>query len=271
MDGLSTPLSHTEHRFLWRLAHGMTSQEAGADLQLPTWDSARNTAHRIRSRLDARTNAHAVYVAMSIPLLGPHEECGWLRGRRTHLKLQEEICRACRAEQARALQRSGRPAPAVLTLTPPERALVQQLAGDRPAMSVRTPHCRSQSELLRQLPALYLKFNVDHYPPTMRREALLEEVHLRGLFTLNKPPAYRPPGPRCPDGIVWLTPKERAALEAVADGSSLSVACVRLGLKRDALASKLSLIYNKMGLRSLPRDEKRAAALKAARDLGYIP
>lgn len=68
-----------------------------------------------------------------------------------------------------------------------------------------------------------------------------------------------------------LTPRQAEVLTAAADGATLAVVAQRLGTTRETVAARLSDAYRRLDVTYLPRDERRAAAVRTARRRGLIP
>jgi DNA-binding NarL/FixJ family response regulator len=68
-----------------------------------------------------------------------------------------------------------------------------------------------------------------------------------------------------------LTPRQAEALTQAADGASLAEVAGRMGVTRERVASLLSSAYRRLDVDYLPRDAKRAAAVRTARQRGLIP
>lgn len=68
-----------------------------------------------------------------------------------------------------------------------------------------------------------------------------------------------------------LTPRQAAVLAAAADGAPLSTVAARLHTTRTQIASRLSETYRALGVTWMPRDERRAEAVRIARRNGLIP
>jgi DNA-binding NarL/FixJ family response regulator len=68
-----------------------------------------------------------------------------------------------------------------------------------------------------------------------------------------------------------LTPRQAAVLAAASDGAPLATVAARLGTTRTQIASRLSEAYRALDVAWLPRDERRAAAVRIARRHGLIP
>lgn len=61
-----------------------------------------------------------------------------------------------------------------------------------------------------------------------------------------------------------LSPRQTAVLTAAADGAPLSTVANRLGTTREQVAARLSEAYRRLDVTWLPRNERRAAAVRAA-------
>ncbi len=68
-----------------------------------------------------------------------------------------------------------------------------------------------------------------------------------------------------------LTPRQAQALTAAADGASLRTVAARLGTTIQQASSLLSRAYQRLDVTYLPRDQRRAAAVRAAVHRGLIP
>lgn len=75
---------------------------------------------------------------------------------------------------------------------------------------------------------------------------------------------------QAPEPRVSLSGQQLAILRAVSDGRTLSAAASGLGMSRDALASRVSRIYDRLGVKDLPRGERRSAAVRVAAQHGLI-
>lgn len=68
-----------------------------------------------------------------------------------------------------------------------------------------------------------------------------------------------------------LTPSQARMLRSVASCQAVDAAATQLGMSRDALSSRLSEIYRRLGVTHLPRgEERRAAAVRVAVQHGLI-
>jgi transcriptional regulator with XRE-family HTH domain len=67
-----------------------------------------------------------------------------------------------------------------------------------------------------------------------------------------------------------LTPRQVAVLAAVADGVSLAEAGRRVGISRESAAARLSEAYRLLDVAWMDRDERRAAAVRTARQRGLL-
>jgi DNA-binding NarL/FixJ family response regulator len=68
-----------------------------------------------------------------------------------------------------------------------------------------------------------------------------------------------------------LTPVQRSVLAEAASGDSLSRVAQRLNRSRTYVASRLSETYKRLGLESTAPAERRAEAVRIAREAGLIP
>ena len=68
-----------------------------------------------------------------------------------------------------------------------------------------------------------------------------------------------------------LTPRQAQALTAAADGAPLREVGARLGVTREQASSLLSRAYERLDVVHVPRDRRRAAAVRAAVRRGLIP
>lgn len=68
-----------------------------------------------------------------------------------------------------------------------------------------------------------------------------------------------------------LTPRQAQALTAAADGSPLREVAAQLGITREHASSLLSRAYERLDVAYLPRDQRRAAAVRTAVRRGLIP
>ncbi|MBA2951624.1 LuxR C-terminal-related transcriptional regulator [Streptomyces himalayensis] len=68
-----------------------------------------------------------------------------------------------------------------------------------------------------------------------------------------------------------LTPRQAQVLTAAADGAPLAEVARRLGTTRPQIAARLAEAYQRLDVTHLPRDERRAAAIRIARKRGLIP
>ena len=68
-----------------------------------------------------------------------------------------------------------------------------------------------------------------------------------------------------------LTPRQADVLTAAATGAPLSQVAHQLGITREAAASHLARAYQRLDVTHIPRDGRRAAAVRAAVRRGLIP
>lgn len=67
-----------------------------------------------------------------------------------------------------------------------------------------------------------------------------------------------------------LTPRQAQVLTAAADGAPLATVAIRVGTTRSQVAARLAEAYQRLGVTYLPRDQRRAAAVRTARQRGLI-
>lgn len=68
-----------------------------------------------------------------------------------------------------------------------------------------------------------------------------------------------------------LTPRQAEVLAAAADGATLAEVAAQLGRPREHVASRLSEAYKRLDVDWMPRGQRRAAAVRTARERGLIP
>lgn len=68
-----------------------------------------------------------------------------------------------------------------------------------------------------------------------------------------------------------LTPRQAQVLTAAADGAPLATVAIRVGTTRAQVAARLAEAYQRLDVTHLPRDERRAEAVRVARRRGLIP
>ncbi|MDX5569529.1 helix-turn-helix transcriptional regulator [Streptomyces sp. ID05-04B] len=68
-----------------------------------------------------------------------------------------------------------------------------------------------------------------------------------------------------------LTPRQAQVLTAAATGAPLSQVADRLGITREQVASNLCRAYQRLDVTYLPRDQRRAEAVRVAVQRGLIP
>ncbi|GAA1887788.1 hypothetical protein GCM10009837_06970 [Streptomyces durmitorensis] len=68
-----------------------------------------------------------------------------------------------------------------------------------------------------------------------------------------------------------LTPRQAEVLTAAASGATLAEVAAQLGTPREQVSSRLSEAYKRLGVDWRPRGQRRAAAVRVARERGLIP
>ncbi|MGW0948489.1 helix-turn-helix domain-containing protein [Streptomyces sp. NPDC002623] len=75
---------------------------------------------------------------------------------------------------------------------------------------------------------------------------------------------------RIPKPVPRLAPGQARVLRAVSTGLPLTAAAAELGMRRTALAARMSEIYRRLGVADLPFGERRSAAVRVAVEHGLI-
>ncbi|MFH8804093.1 sigma factor-like helix-turn-helix DNA-binding protein [Streptomyces sp. NPDC017936] len=68
-----------------------------------------------------------------------------------------------------------------------------------------------------------------------------------------------------------LTPRQAEALTTAATGATLRQVADEMGITREHVSMLLSNAYRRLDVTYLPRDQRRAAAVRIARRRGLIP
>lgn len=68
-----------------------------------------------------------------------------------------------------------------------------------------------------------------------------------------------------------LSPRQTQALTHAATGATLNEIAQRMGVTRESVSSLLSNAYIRLDVTYLPRNQRRAAAVRVARQHGLIP
>ena len=101
-------LTPHQREYLERLARGETAQQIAKDWHYEQ-SGSRSIATRIRKKLGAKTNTHAVFIAVQLKILDPSRRHGDHAGFAAHRYYGEEPCKAC-WEGERAYRRDRRAA-----------------------------------------------------------------------------------------------------------------------------------------------------------------
>lgn len=90
-------LSDRQRTALWLRAQGLTANAIGNRLEPPcSAAGAQDLLHKVITRLDARDSTHAVFLALTLGVIGPYRDCGTRRAYLRHIRRQEQSCTACR-------------------------------------------------------------------------------------------------------------------------------------------------------------------------------
>ena len=263
-------LTSREHHYLWLMAQGYTPREAQAPELLDT-SSTPSISSRVREKLNARTMEQAVYLACQLDLLGPNVECGSLRGYRLHRGRTEDACRAClRAFQEYCLRNDTVTIRRVV-LTEAETRLLRAFDSGRVPRQIARNWNVTEGAVARLRTSIYRKLDVAHLPQGHRMQAALEEGRRLGILVPKALP--RPVLKRNPRrwGTTDLTELEARTLAVLArPGCSLAEAGRELGgIPASSVSSRLAIIYRKLDVLDHGHGERRAAAIKEARNRGY--
>lgn len=264
------PLSPREHTFLWLIANGHTSAEAG---QILKTKAVYELSTRVRTKLSVRTLAHAAYRAGELDIIGPHEACGTMAGYRAHHgRHDDEPCRACRRVFAEYCERNATTTarPRRPELNEAELRLLRAFDSGRTFKQVCANWDLSPHYLARVRTSLYRKLDVAHLAQGARYQAALAEGRRYGLLHPKRTRPLVVKTPRNPRrwGTTDLTPLQVKVLAATVN-SSLTEAGRALGMPSPQVSSHLARIYRKLDVLHLPREQRRAAAVEAARNRGY--
>lgn len=261
-------LTPVEHQWLWLHAMGRSDHEKQ---RLTGTTASWCTANRIRTKLGAINSVHAVYLACEREFIGPRIGCGSMDGVREHQAGNEDLCHACRrvngvwVENETHLAR--RPVP---ELNDHERRFLDLLATGINAKEIKVKLDKTHASMEYTRRTLYKKLGVrPDIPFGSRRYYALMCAEQLGLIEGRTPSEASQRRTDRKPKVVRLTDLEVRTLAVINKGGTLPVAGAELGISATSLAARLSGIYKKLGLGHVPRDEKRAAAVKAARDMGH--
>lgn len=264
-----TPLSPREHTFLWLIANGHTSAEAGEILKTR---AVYEISTRLRTKLNVRTLAHAAYRAGELDIIGPHESCGTMAGYRAHQGRHDEPCRACCRVFAAYCERNATTTarPRRPDLNAAELRLLRAFDSGRTFKQVCANWDLSPHYLARVRTSLYRKLDVAHLAQGARYQAALAEGRRYGLLHPRRVRPLVVKASRNPRrwGTTDLTPLQVKVLAATVN-SSLTEAGRALGIPSPQVSSHLARIYRKLDVLHLPREQRRAAAIETARSRGY--
>lgn len=260
----SPVLTRYQRRALWLLSQGHTPSKAAVLLKVPR-QSVTDSLFHARRKLGAQTNIQAVLAAYVQGVIGEREDCGSRDAYIRHQSRDEDACPACLRANREWIERPPPAACARAPLTEPQVRLVRALHVGRTQRQIRMLWGLSRNQVERQITSLYTVLGVVGEPREVRRERALEEALRQGYLN---PAVGRQPCPVLPPAASRLTPAELRVLSAV-DGRTLTEAAALLGTQRTTISSHLNRAYTKLGVGHLPRNDKREAALKEARNQGY--
>ena len=90
-------LTDRQRTALWLRAQGLTARAVGRRINPPTTqEGIQDLLHHAAQKLDARDTAHAVFLALTLGVIGPYSDCGTRKAYLRHIRRQEQSCIACR-------------------------------------------------------------------------------------------------------------------------------------------------------------------------------
>lgn len=260
-------LSRYQHRVMWLLSQGNTPTEVAQIIEADR-QSVTSACVLVRAKLNARTNTQAVLLCYRLGLIGLYETCGTRSSYLRHMDRDEPACPACKHANNEWVMCGPKVDAQAADPEPLDEVhvrLLKALHCGRTKEEIMLSWGVGRSRLTRHITEMYRRLGVSHLPRDVRRDAAVKAGQKQGYLgqVAPKPP---PLPPRSGSGR--LTDLEVHTLAALRD-CSLRQASVRLEIPRSAVSSRLHCIYVKLGVNHLPRDDKREAAIKAARNQGY--
>lgn len=262
MDQSTPPhLSVRQRRVLWLLSQGHDAKGV-ADLLRTHKTSIRDSALSARRKLGCRTTVQGVLVAYQLGVIGDHEDCGSRLSYLRHLDKGEPACPACRRANAEWVDH---PAPVLVPLDEVHLRLIRAFHAGRTYEDLQSNWGISRGKLHRLVTETYTRLGVSGLHREERRAAALKTAQGLGLLRRGPVSQERPEGAVQPLGLT-----EEMTLRSLAEGRTLSEAAVALGVTRTVVSSRLHIIYRKLAVLDVPDRNRRRAAIKAARDQGYV-
>lgn len=275
------PLTERQRAALWLRAQGLTEASVGRRLEPPiTAAGVESLIKKAVVRLEARSLTNAIFIALNTGVIGPYLDCGTRKAYLRHLRREEPSCVACRrANSERVLsQRHDREEQAVqappVIATPyltdrQTDALHAMQEGASSAVEVARKIGVSDNTARKLINIIMSKFSIDNiaYARPVSYKAAVQKGLELGYLTPDRP-GERP----------LFSPVQMRVLLAAQDDVPLPVIGARTGLGKRAVTTRLSEVYEILGIEpetAPPGDNtvsrnRRARALNRARDLGYI-
>lgn len=90
-------ISERQRAALWLRAQGLTAEAIGRRLDPPcSGPGAQDLLHKVIVRLGAKDSPHAVFLGLTLGVIGPYRDCGTRKAYLRHLRRNEQSCIACR-------------------------------------------------------------------------------------------------------------------------------------------------------------------------------
>jgi DNA-binding NarL/FixJ family response regulator len=259
-------LRDDQKRILWLLSEGNTYPQIAERTGSPV-TRVQATLSRIIMLLGARNGPHAVRIGLLDGHIGPWEDCGTLAAWRRHIHRDEQTCPACKRGNAErvALQAAMKRRPRMSTIAV---RLLRALDAGQTNKQIRASLDLSENALNLLLADVFDQLGVANYSPRIRRQAALKQARALGLLHIQLP------GQK-PDASVSVVPELSDVyidvLLELERGASINETAQRLGISRSTCTSRITYIYNRLGVAWLDKDTRRQEAIRRARAAGLMP
>lgn len=275
------PLTERQRESLWLRAQGLTAEAIGRRL-VPQikGTGAQDLLISAYRNLDAKDSMHAVFLALTLGIIGPYLDCGTRKAYLRHLRRNEQSCIACRKANTAFVReqrdadvprleeaRSRRGVSPVKELTERQLAALRAVqAGAKTGVEIAAVLGNGENTARKLINTVMDKFGIDHI--TYKGPVSYKQVVERGieLGYLTEEQSEDPP---------VLSPVLTRVLIAAEGDVPITVISRRTGLGKRSINTRMSEIYRILGIESEDTDrnssERRALALSRARDLGYLP
>lgn len=261
-------VSLRQRRILWLLSQGETTVTA-ADIIDTDRTSLRDSVAAVRAKLGCRTTTQAVLRAYTLGIIGPWEDCGSRLAYIRHQDADEDACPACLAGNVLWLKEQAEPRPEPVRPTDAQVRLLRALHAGRSHADIMYAWGISRSRLHRMIRDTYARLGVTDAPRDVRRAEAMRIALGMGLLA---PVVVAPNGRvrNSPAPVRPLSAVEQQTLRVLAEGRSIAETAAVFGVPRTLISSRLNVIYSKVGVRDVPMNNRRQAAIKAARAQGWI-